>query len=127
MKKFFAFVMGVLALGLAACAQDAQVVSENLSRAADNFEVNRRIVFVNTWTGNYELTIEGLCSLGSGSHTNSVTVTCKTGPNDYKKHFLGLGTNLAWFAEQLAPNRTSASFYRVTFKPSVIIPDIDVR
>ena len=47
---------------LAGCANDAQVASYNLSQAADNFKINRRIVFYNGITNDYMLTIEGLCS-----------------------------------------------------------------
>ena len=63
---------------LAACS-DAQVASSNLSKAADNFEINRRIVFFNGITGEYMLSIEGLCSIGSATETKAVAVTCKTG------------------------------------------------
>lgn len=111
---------------LAGC-NDAQVASSNLSRAADNFEIVRRIVFYNGITDSYVLNIEGLCSLGSGSQTNSVTVTCKTGPNEFKKHFLGVSHNVTWFAEQLGGVNVSTYHYRVTFKPQAIIPDIDFR
>jgi hypothetical protein len=51
----------VLTLLLGGCGTEADVASHNVSKAADQFEVNRRIVFVNTWTGKYMLTIEGLC------------------------------------------------------------------
>ena len=112
---------------LAACSDDAAVVSSNLSKAADNFEITRRIVFYNGITGEYMLTIEGLCSLGSGSETKSVTVTCKTGPTGFKKHFLGLSHNVTFFAEQINAAKASTYHYRVTFKPSVIVPDIDLR
>jgi len=44
---------------------DADIASSNLSVAADNFEINRRIVFYNGISGEYILTIEGLCSLGN--------------------------------------------------------------
>lgn len=126
MKKIF--LIGLMALGLGACnVNDANVVSQNLSKAADNFEINRRVVFYNGITGEYMLTIEGLCSLGSGQQTNSVTVTCQTGPNAYKKHFLGLSHNVTFFSEQMEGAKVSKYFYRVTFKPSVIIPDIDIR
>ena len=122
------FVLPLLAMGLASCdVHDATVVSKNLSVAADNFEVNRRVVFYNGITGEYMLTIEGLCSLGSGQETRSVTVTCKTGENDYKKHFLGLSHNVTFFAEQVEGVKASKYFYRVVFKPSVIVPAIDVR
>jgi hypothetical protein len=106
---------------------DADVASQNLSKAADNFEVNRRVVFYNGITGGYILTVEGLCSLGNFDKAREITITCKTGPKEYKKHFLGLSDNVTFFAEQLEGKNVSAYHYRVTFKPQTIIPDIDFR
>lgn len=114
------------AAALAACS-DAQVASSNLSKAADNFEINRRIVFFNGITGEYMLSIEGLCSIGSASETKAVAVTCKTGPSTYKKHFLGLSDNVSYFAEQVDGANVSAYNYRVVFKPTAIVPDIELR
>ena len=111
---------------LAACS-DAQVASSNLSKAADNFEINRRIVFFNGVTGEYMLSIEGLCSIGSATETKAVAVTCKTGPSTYKKHFLGLSDNVSYFAEQVDSASVSAYNYRVVFKPTAIVPDIELR
>ena len=124
MKKL---LLSFAVLALAACDNDASVASRNLSQAADNFEIARRVIFYNGITGEYVLTIEGLCSLGSGSATKSLTVTCKTGPGAYKKHFLGLSDNVTWFAEQLEQAGVSTHRYRVVFKPSTIIPDVDLR
>ena len=67
-----------MVLALTACS-DADVASKNLSKAADNFEVNRRIVFYNGVTGDYILVIEGLCSLGNEDPAKKLTVTCKQG------------------------------------------------
>lgn len=118
----------VVSLGLAACEiNDADVVSRNISKAADQFEVNRRVVFYNGITGEYMLTIEGLCSLGNFDSNRQLSVTCQTGPKEFKKHFLGLSDNVTYFVEQVEGIAASKYFYRVTFKPSVIIPDIDVR
>ena len=111
---------------LTACDDAAEVASRNLSKAADQFEISRRIVFYNGITGGYILTIEGLCSLGTGSETKSLTVTCKTGQNDYKKHFLGLSDNVTWFAEQVQQVRASEYRYRVIFRPSMIVPEFEV-
>lgn len=122
--KLILSLMAVVAL--AGCS-DAKVASGNLSKAADNFELTRRIVFYNGITGEYMLTIEGLCSIGSASETKAVTVTCKTGPSDYKKHFLGLSDNVTYFAEQVTAAKASAYHYRVIFKPLAIIPDIEVK
>ena len=111
---------------LAGCDNDANVASRNLSQAADNFEINRRIVFYNGITDSYMLTVEGRCSLDINS-ARSVKVTCKTGPGLYKKHYLGLSDNVTYFAEQLDGADVSAYHYRVTFKPQVILPDVDFR
>jgi hypothetical protein len=125
MKKLtIAVVLATLALS--ACT-DADTVSHNLSKAADQFEVNRRVVFYNGITDSYMLEIQGLCSLGNNDKAREVTVVCKTGPGTYKKHFLGLSDNVTYFAEQLEPVDASAYHYRVIFKPQTILPDIDFR
>jgi hypothetical protein len=125
MKKFL--MIAVAALSVTACMPDADVASHNLSRAADNFEIQRRVVFYNGITGDYVLTIEGLCSLGNYDKAREVSVTCKTGPTSFKKHFLGLSDNVTFFAEQVESANASVYHYRVTFKPSVIIPDVEIR
>lgn len=113
---------------LSACgSNEADLVSAKLSTAADNFEVNRRIVFYNGITGDYILTIEGLCSKGIETEPKKLTITCKTGKDSYKKHFLGLSDNVTYFIEQLEPVPVGTSHYVVNFKPSVIIPDIRVK
>jgi hypothetical protein len=117
--------MGLIA-GLAACSSDADVASRNLSQAADQFEITRRIVFYNGVTGQYVLTIEGLCSLGNNDPARQLTVTCKTGPNAFKKHFLGLSDNVTYFAEQIDSANVDVYHYRVIFKPASIVPDVDV-
>lgn len=121
----------VAAVGLAAlvgACSDAQVASNNLSRAADNFEITRRIVFYNGITDAYMLEIQGLCSLGKAeSLADAVTVTCKTGVGQYKKHYLGLSDNVTYFAEQLEPAQANVYHYRVIFKPAAIVPYIEIK
>lgn len=128
MRRFsFLIVLLGVVIGLTACT-DADVASTNLSKAADNFEINRRVVFYNGITDTYLLSIEGRCSLGNNDdRSKQVTVTCKTGDNQYKKHLLGLSDNVTYFAEQLESANASAYHYRVTFKPQTILPDIDLK
>lgn len=124
MKKIIA-TMACLA-ALAGCT-DADVASTNLSKAADSFEIDRRVVFYNGITGAYILSLEGRCSLGNFDSNRQLSVTCKTGPNAYKKHFLGLSDNVTYFAEQLETADVSVYHYRVIFKPQTILPDIDLK
>jgi hypothetical protein len=126
-KSIAALALGlVVALGLVAC-NDADVVSSNISREADQFRVLRRVVFYNGITDQYLLTIEGYCSLGNFDAERELTVTCKVSEGEYKKHFLGLSDNVTYFVEQLDSAGVSSDRYRVIFKPTVILPDIEVR
>ena len=117
----------VVVASLAGCSRDADVASRNLSNAADMFEINRRIVFYNGITGDYMLTVEGLCSLGNKDAARQLSITCKTGAAEYKKHFLGLSDNVTYFVEQIQASNVSVYHYKVMFKPQSIIPDIDAR
>lgn len=127
MKRMMKQIAAVLlvAVSVAACNDDAMVASRNMSKAADNFEIDRRIVFYNGITGGYLLEIKGKCSIED--QTNQLEVICKVGDQEYKKHFLGLSDNVTYFAEQVYPVKASAYHYRVTFKPQTILPDVDVR
>lgn len=116
-----------LGMGLTACDGDAQVASRNLSKEADNFGINRRTVFYNGITGEYILSVEGLCSVIKDNTDNQLELTCKTGPSEYKKHYLGLSDNVTYFSEQMESKKVSAYHYKVIFKPQSILPDIDVK
>jgi len=118
------FLLSICFMG---CQTDADIASHNLSKDADMFRIERRIVFYNGITDTYMLTIEGRCSLGNHDAAGELTVTCKTGENAYKKHFLGLSDNVTYFVEQLETADVSAYRYKVIFKPISIIPDIDLE
>ena len=126
-KKFLMVALVVMAMGILVSAyecSDAAVVSENLSTAADQFEIYRRVVFYNGITDTYMLTVEGFCSIEYDGMDNQLELTVKTGPNKYFKHFLGLSDNVTYFVEQLDSADVSPNFYRVIFKPTTIIPHI---
>ena len=112
---------------LTGCQDQAQIASHNLSRAADNFEINRRIVFFNGITDSYLLSIEGRCSFEVEGGNVKVAVTCKVGSNEFKKHTLGLSDNVSFFSEQLESANVSAYHYRVVFRPQSILPDVDFQ
>jgi hypothetical protein len=124
MKKLLATAVLGSTLALTGC-DDADVASRNLSKAADNFEIPRRVVFYNGITGDYILSVQGLCSVQNSG--NSVSFTCKNDEGKYVKHMLGLSDNVTYFSEQLTAHDISTYNYRVTFKPDVIVPDFNLR
>jgi hypothetical protein len=109
---------------LTGCDTDATVASRNLSKAAEQFEVQRRIVFYNGFTDEYILSVEGRCSLEI--YALKVMVTCKTDDDEFVKHYFGRSDNTVFFAEQLEASDVSTGQYRVIFKPTTIVPDIDI-
>lgn len=117
----------VLATVLVGCDSDAYVASQNVSRAANQFEIFRRVVFYNGITDEYILVVEGYCSITVDSADSQLELIVKTGEGEYLKHFLGLSDNVTYFAEQIEPAKVSDARYRVIFKPSVIVPVIDVE
>ena len=119
--------LAMLGLSLAACEKAADVAARNISAAADNFEIDRRVIFYNGITGAYILVIEGRCSLGNNDTRQLMSVTCKTGDNEFKRHFLGLSDNVTFFAEQIAPSPASVYRYRVMFNPLAALPAIELR
>lgn len=125
MKSLFAVVM--LMLILVGCERDATVASRNISYAADNFLIERRIVFYDAIQGAYLLSIEGRCSIEKDNADNQLEVICKTSETDFKKHFLGISDNVTYFAEQLREAQVSVYHYKVIFKPQSIIPDVDLK
>jgi hypothetical protein len=106
---------------------DADVAAHNISKAAEQFEVARRIVFINGITDKYLLEIDGYCSVETSESAlgGSIEVTCKIGPGKFKKSFLGLSDNVTYMVEQIDPIDVSVTRYRVIFKPEAIVPNFD--
>jgi hypothetical protein len=88
--------------------------------------VQRRVVFVNGITDKYLLEIDGLCSLDA-SDTKKISITCKVGKGQYKKHYLGLSDNVTYFIEQTDAKYEDAYHYKVIFRPETIVPDIKMQ
>ncbi len=125
MKKIWLVLFLLVMIILSGCSK-ADTASQNLSTAADNFEINRRVHFYNGITGQDFLVIEGLCSLGNYDSAGSLSVTCKVGANSFKKFFLGLSDNVTYWTEDLDPTPVNVYNYRVIMRPSTIIPGLEL-
>lgn len=126
MKRTYTVLAAAL-LALASCKQESDMASINVSAAAHNFEINRRAIFYNGITGEYILTIEGYLSVTESETQQRLEVVVKTGPKSYKKHYLGLSDNVTYFVEQIEPAQADPFRHRVIFRPTTIIPDVEVQ
>lgn len=128
MKKIIAvFVSVILVLTFSGC-RESDVVSYNVSKEADSFDVTRRITVINARTDRVIFELEGVFAL-KNSMSNELTVICKTGDDEYKKHFVYLNEYTLYFVEDIGGADVSALSYEVTFYPQKIgnVVDVDVE
>lgn len=128
-RKVILALCALASLGVSACGSEsnADKVNKNLGTAAEQFEVQRTIVGINGITGKAEFEVTGRCSLEqNGSLPRNLEVICKHGPDDFRKHFIGLSDNTFWIASQ--PNGIDVSEYRtrIILKPENLVPDFDL-
>ena len=124
-KKFIALIL--VAICLCTClvgCTEVDNVNHNLSQAADNFQVTRRITVYNARTDMIVLEMEGNMSL-SNNTTNELVVTCMTGPNQYKKNYVYLNEYLIYVVEDITDTVTDPYHYKVHFYTAM--PDVDIN
>lgn len=122
--KSAGLVAGLCLLLAAGSCDDAYVANQNLTTAADNFEIMRNTVFYNTWTDTEVVVVTGYCSLEDKN--SKLWVTCKDA-DGVKRHQLGKSANLTYFMTQLEPVDVSLFHTRIVWKPQGFIPDIDLK
>ena len=122
MKKRIALVcmLIVTALVLASCSQ-ADRVSANLSKEADQFNVTRRLAVINARTDKPIFELMGAFSI-SNNMNNELVITVQTGHNEYKKHYVYLNEWTLYVVEDISGANVSPYHYEVNFLPEMIVP-----
>ena len=128
MKKFVAMALGAIFLvGAAGCESDADKVSKNISKGAEQFEVQRKIVGINGITDKILFEVEGKCSLEYGETMKDVLdIICKHGPNDYRKHYIGMSDNVTFISTQTKGVDADEYRTRIILKPQNLVPNFDL-
>ena len=123
MKKIFAMMLVLVCLvGCFTGCSEASNVNHNLSQAADNFEVVRKITVYNARTDLIILEMEGLMSLANNG-ASELVVTCRTGENEYKKNYVYLNEYVIYVVEDITGTVTDPYHYKIHFYTPT--PDVD--
>lgn len=115
MKK----IIAVLLLCVVVCVlfvgcSEADKVNHNISRQAEYFETERKITVYNARTDKIILEAEGYMNI-SNNATNELVVTCKTGPNTYKKNYVYLNDYTMYVVEDITGTHTDPYHYKLYF------------
>lgn len=123
MKKIISVVaiaMMITSL-LVGCTQ-AERVSYNISKEADNFNTIRQITVVNCIQGDVIFQMTGKMSILADTEDNQLEVTVEDENGRYKKHFIGLSDNVTYVVEDITDGDVSNYRYTLNFNPKMWIP-----
>ena len=123
MKKIIIGLSLILLLSASTCS-DSHKANRNLTTSANQFEINRNIVFYSSWTDTELVVITGYCSIEDRDY--KLWVTCKD-KDGIKRHQLGRSSNVTYFMTQIESVPVSLYRTRIIWKPESFIPDIDIR
>lgn len=116
----FAFVLVISLTVFAACTQ-AERVSYNVSKEADNFNVTRRLAVINARTDKPVFELVGNFAI-SNNDTQELEVTCEVAKGVYKKHYIYLNEWTIYVVEDVSGAYVNPYHYEVNFLPEMIVP-----
>ena len=122
-KKLLSLILVLGVVGsVVGCESQAQRVSYNLSQEADNFNSVRQLTVMNCITNEILFQMTGKISIEADTADNQLEIIVEVEDGVYKKHFVGLGDNVAYVVEDVTGNDVSNYKYTLNFNPKMIIP-----
>lgn len=132
-KRFVGILLIFMTLGgvIGGCgATNADKANKNLGELCERFECQRRIIAINAITDKPILDVEGRCSIEKNgalsAQQDTLELICKMGPNDYRKHFIGLADNVTWSEYQMKGLKVSEYRTKFVIRPESVVPDLDL-
>lgn len=128
MKKLIIFITIIaMVLCFVGCETQADKVSYNLSKEADNFNIVRQLTVINCIEGDVLFQMTGKLSITADTSDNQLEIIAEDN-GTYVKHFVGLSDNVTYVVEDLNLGANEVNKYRYTlnFNPKMWIP-IDIE
>jgi hypothetical protein len=116
---FVAIVLSVQIIGCG-CSREANTVSYNISKEADNFNVLRRITIFNVRTDKVIWTLTGYASVQKTDGDLDVIVEIEDGV--YAKNFFDLNEWTSYSVQDLSGAQVDKYKYELEFMPETIPP-----
>ncbi len=123
MKRILSIIaILVSVVGLAACTE-AERVSYNVSKQADNFNIVRQITVINCIKGDVLFQVSGKMSINVDEAEQQLELLVEDN-GTYSKHFIGLSDNVTYVVEDLnlGENEVNKYHYTINWNPNMWIP-----
>ena len=107
---------------------EAERVSQNLSKEADNFNIVRQLTVIDCITGDTLFQMSGKMSITADTQDNQLEIIVEN-DGTYVKHFVGLSDNVTYIVEDLnlGANDVDKYHYTLNFNPNMWIPyDVEI-
>lgn len=121
MKKVLITIMTIAVLGLGGCSE-ANRVSHNLSKEAENFNDIRQLTVMNCIQGDVLFQMTGKMSITADTEDNQLEIIVEDENGQYKKHFIGLSDNVTYVVEDITAGDVEKYKYTLNFNPKMWIP-----
>ncbi len=122
MKKILVVLAIILMVSVLAGCTQAEKVSYNLSKEADNFNITRRLVVMNVRDNTIIMQAVGKISITADIADNQLEIIAEIAPGVYEKNFVGLNPYIVYTVEQCDPAIVSQYGYELEWMPEALIP-----
>lgn len=121
-KKLIITMVTMLTLAMLTGCNEADRVSSNLSKEADNFNVVRQLTVINCIQGDVLFQMTGKMSITSDNEDNQLEVIVEDVDGSYQKHLVGLSDNVTYTVEQKGSKNVDKYQYTLNYNPKMWIP-----
>ncbi len=124
MKKFLIlFVTLILSITCFTGCYQSDIVTHNVQKEANYFNVARRIVVINARTDKPIFELKGYFAI-SNNENSELIVTCEIDKEKYQVHYIYLNEWTLYVIEDLNGTAVDKYHYEIWYMPEAIIPSI---
>ena len=122
MKKILIIATIIGLFTFVGCKRQSEIVSHNLSKEADNFNVVRELTVINAIQGDVLFTMTGKMTIKADAADSQLEVIVEDENKNYQKHFIGLSDNVTYVVEQKEYKDVENYKYTLNYNPKMWIP-----
>ena len=121
-RIYWLILVGILVSSFLVGCTEAEKVSYNVSKQADNFNVTRRFTVINMRSDKPILQMVGKMSIEDVDHGVAVIVEIDRKRGLYQKHYIYLNEWVTYTVEDLNGVQVSRYDYELEFMPEMLVP-----